>query len=161
MPAKPALVVLDANVALSAIFVDEKHNARALDLLAELDAAGARLLAPPLWESETSSAVRMRVAVKGTLAPADEATAYALLDALPVEIVHDSQINAAARDLAVALGLPRVYDATYLALAQVRTARLWTADERLFNATQNAPLGALPFVRFLGAFTPGHNAALS
>lgn len=157
------LVVVDANIVLAATFPDEARHTLALDFLAELGKVGARVMAPPLWESETSSAVRMRVQVKKTTPPADEARAYAFLDSLPIEIVQDSQIKTAARDLAIQLGLPRVYDATYLALAQGRGALLWTADERLFNAAQNAPLGALSFVRFLGTFTPGQNpsAAIS
>jgi predicted nucleic acid-binding protein len=149
-------VVLDASVALSAVFPDEVLNAPALALLLELAERDAVLLAPPLWESETSSAVRLRVAQKKSLAPPLESLVYSLLDALPVQIVHDSNVNARARQLAVFYNRNRVYDSTYLALAQLHGLEFWTADERLFNAVagQDAPKGkTLPFVRFLGDFT--------
>jgi len=149
-------IVLDASVALSAVFPDEILNARALEFLAALAQNGTILVAPPLWESETSSAVRLRVAQKKVLAPALEPLVYRLLDALPVQIIHDPNVNARARALAVIYGRNRVYDSTYLALAQLHGLEYWTADEKLFNvvAGQGAPQGkTLPFVRFLGDFT--------
>ena len=145
------VVVLDANIALNATFPDEKLHARAKQLLAALDGIGARFISPPLWESETSSAVRMRVMHKKTTAPGDEATAYALLDALPIEIVQTSQTKAKARELAIQLGLNRAYDATYLALAVTQGATLWTADERFYNAVASA----MPQVKYLGNWQPG------
>ena len=146
----PLVVVLDASTAISAIFSDEPLQAPALGLLGELGRAGARFLAPPLWESETSSAIRLRVQVKKTLLPPDEAGAYALLDALPVEIVAD-ETRLLARALAMRFQTNRVYDATYLALAEARGLDLWTADEKLFNTVS----AALPWVKFLGHWTPG------
>lgn len=145
------VVVLDASIALNATFGDEPLHARARQLLAALNAIGARFIAPPLWESETSSAVRMRVETKKTTAPQDEASAYAFLDALPVEIIHAPQTKQKARDLAIQLGLNRAYDATYLALAVIEGATLWTADERFYNAV--AP--AFPSVKFLGNWQSG------
>ena len=130
----PALiVVIDASIALSATFRDEKWHARARQLLAALDAASARFIAPPLWESETSSVVRMRVETKKKTAPQDEARAYAFLDAMPIEIIHAPQTRQRARALAIQLGLNRAYDATYLALALEEGATFWTADERFYN----------------------------
>lgn len=146
---------MDASVALSAVFPDEKLNAQALALLAEWAECGATLVAPPLWESETSSAVRLRVAQKKVLAPPLEALVYSLLDALPVQIVHDPNVLTTARQLAISYGRNRVYDSTYLALAQLHGLEFWTADERLFNAVAgpDAPQGqTLSFVRFLGDF---------
>ena len=148
--ALPLVVAIDASVAIAAIFSDEPLQALALGLLGELGKAGARFLAPPLWESETSSAVRLRVQIKKKLLPADEAGAYVLLDALPVEIVDDATRHS-ARALAMRFGTNRVYDATYLALADARGLDLWTADEKLFNTVS----AALPWVKFLGHWTPG------
>lgn len=153
----PFSVVLDASVALAAIFPDEVLNAHALKLLSDLNARGALLVSPVLWESETSSAVRFRVAVRKTLAPTAEATVYALLDALPVHIVHDPDLILRARALALAFGRTRVYDATYLALAQLHGLDFWTGDERLYNAVNgpDTPKGAaLSFVRYIGHLKP-------
>lgn len=145
------VVAIDANIALNASFKDEKLHTRARQLLAALDGIGARFIAPPLWESETSSAVRMRVETKKTTAPEDEKDAYAFLDALPIEIIHSPQTKQKARDLAIQLGLNRAYDATYLALAVNEGATLWTADERFYNAVSRS----FPSVKFLGNWQSG------
>ena len=127
------MAVVDANITIAATFDDEKFYSLAFDLLTELGNAGARFIAPPLWESETSSIVRMRTVTKKTTTPDEEIEAYAFLDSLPVEIVHSIQTKQTARDLAIQLGLNRAYDATYLALALQEGAQLWTADERFYN----------------------------
>lgn len=144
------LVVLDASTALAAIFSDEPLHLKALGVLDELERAGALLIAPPLWESEASSNVRLRVQARKTLAPGDELTSYGLLDALPVQIVAD-ETRQSARVLARRFAMVRCYDATYLALAQARGVDVWTADEKLFNTVS----GALPWVKFVGNWTAG------
>lgn len=128
------LAVLDASTALSAVFADEPLQFQALGLLDQLDRARTKLIAPPLWQSETSSSVRLRVRNKKTLAPADELRAYGLPDTLPVAIVFD-ETRQIARALAMRFSMIRCYDATYLALAVARGATLWTADKRLFNTS--------------------------
>ncbi len=151
-PKSPAFVaVVDASLCLAATFDDEKFYALSLDLLTELGDAGARFIAPPLWESETSSAVRMRVETKKTTTLDEEKEAYAFLDSIPVEIIHSPQTKQRARDLAIQLGLNRAYDATYLALALDEGAQFWTADERFFNLV--SPL--YPSVKFLGNWKSG------
>lgn len=155
LPAKsksPAFIaVVDASLCLAATFSDEKFYALSLDLLTELGDAGAHFMAPPLWESETSSAVRMRVETKKTTTPDEEKEAYAFLDSIPVEIVHSPKTKQRARDLAIQLGLNRAYDATYLALALDEGATLWTADERFYNAAGPS----FPSVKFLGNWQSG------
>jgi predicted nucleic acid-binding protein len=47
--------------------------------------------------------------------------------------------------------LATVYDATYLALAELRRCEFWTADERLLNRVK----GTLSFVKWLGDYMPG------
>ncbi len=157
MPAKTPskvpvfVVVVDANITIAATFDDEKFYSLALDLLTELGDAGARFVAPPLWESETSSIVRMRAETKKTTTPDEEIEAYTFLDSIPVEIIHAPQTKQKARDLAIQLGLNRAYDATYLALALDESAQFWTADERFFNLV--SPL--YPSVKFLGNWKSG------
>lgn len=148
-------MVLDASAAIASIFSDEPLQLQALGLLDELERAGATLIAPPLWESETSSNVRLRVQVRKTLAHDDEITSYALLDALPVQIVAD-ETRQRARDLAMQFSMVRCYDATYLALAQARGIELWTADKRLFNTVSLA----MPTVKFIGNWTSGAAATV-
>jgi predicted nucleic acid-binding protein len=153
---QPLIVVLDASAAIASIFSDEPLQLQALGLLDELERAGATLIAPPLWESETSSNVRLRVQIRKTLAPDDEVTSYGLLDALPVQIVSDDT-RQLARDLAMQFSMVRCYDATYLALAVARGVTLWTADKRLFNTVSSA----MQSVKFVGNWTSGAGATAS
>ncbi len=130
----PELVaIIDANITIAATFNDEKFYSLAVDLLIELGNAGARFIAPPLWESETSSIIRMRTETKKTTTLDAEQKAYEFLDSLPIEIVCSSQTKQRARDLALQLGLDRAYDSTYLALALEEDAQFWTAAERFYN----------------------------
>lgn len=127
------MAVIDANISIAATFTDEKFYSLSVDLLIQMGNAGARFIAPPLWESETSSIIRMRTETKKTTTLDEEKEAFKFLDSLPVEIVHSIQTKQMARDLAIQLGLNRAYDSTYLALALQEGAQLWTADERFYN----------------------------
>lgn len=149
----PLESVLDASVAAAFALADEKHHAAARACLAALRAQKVRLIAPPLFESETDSILRRRVYL-GTLTLQAAAAALRVLDALQVAIIYDPETRALARAIGERLKQVRVYDATYAALAQQRGCVLWTADERFYNsATGEGAGGALPFVRFIGAPT--------
>jgi predicted nucleic acid-binding protein len=52
---------------------------------------------------------------------------------LPIQLHHPPQLHQQAIELAQQHGLPAAYDAHYLALADMISAELWTADLRLFN----------------------------
>jgi len=51
-----------------------------------------------------------------------------------------------AWEIAEELGMPTIYDAVYLAVAELRGAIFWTADDKLFARAR-----ARPYVRLLGA----------
>ncbi len=143
--------VLDASGAAAFALPDEKHYAVAGACLAALQAKNARLIAPPLFESELDGILRRRVYL-GTLTPQAAIAALQVIDALQIEIIYDAGTRARARAIAEQLNQMRVYDATYAALAQARGCDFWTADERFYNsATNQGAGGAWAFVRFVGA----------
>lgn len=143
--------VLDASGAAAFALPDEKYYVGAGACIAALQRQSARLIAPPLFESEVDSILRRRVYL-GVLTP--QAAALRVLDALQVEIIYDVATRALARSIGEQLNQIRVYDATYAALAQGRGCDLWTADEHFYNsATDQGAGGLLPFVRFVGTFT--------
>jgi predicted nucleic acid-binding protein len=79
----------------------------------------------------------------------DEARALlAQFLALPIRLQAPETRYDRALVLADEHKLPAVYDAHYVALAELLGATLWTADQRLLRALG----GRLPFVRWIGAY---------
>lgn len=68
---------------------------------------------------------------------ADEAAqtiTYLLQEVLEIDLTKDPAFNVRAMQLANLYGLPAVYDAHYLALAEREACEFWTADTRLLTA---------------------------
>jgi len=141
-------VVVDANVVINRVVATMPFHAQAVRLLDDLATNNVQLVAPAYFPAEVDSAIRMAVVHKAIRA-SDAPAFHAALDALPVLIVYDSALRVLARQLGDRLGAPRVYDATYVALAQLHSCDLWTADKRLWNGAQNAGIG---WVKFLGDY---------
>jgi predicted nucleic acid-binding protein len=53
-----------------------------------------------------------------------------------------------AWELAKQFSRPQIYDATYLAVAQINDCDFWTADEKLYNVVRDE----LDWVRWLGDY---------
>jgi predicted nucleic acid-binding protein len=140
-------VAFDASGAAAFALPDEKHHAQAQRLITDLAQENARLIAPPIFESEADSIIRRRVYLETLTQPAG-AAALALMDALQVEIIYEPATRLRAREIAAQNNQVRVYDSTYAALAEARSVELWTADERFYNSVS----GALPFVKFIGNY---------
>ena len=65
--------------------------------------------------------------------------------ALQIEMVDGAQVYERAWQIAVMLDFPVIYDALYLAVADLRRATFWTADRPLYEKAKH-----LGFVRLLG-----------
>jgi len=142
VPASP--VCLDASFVVR-FLVDEKSAPWTDALWDAWRRARRPLAAPTLLYYEVSNALH-RYVMAGDLTPEEAA---ALLDAalrLDITLYGDADLHRGALRLAQRLGLPTVYDAHYLALAERLGAELWTADRRLVNAVRPY----LPWVRLLG-----------
>lgn len=145
--ASGAEIVVDASVVVAYAMSEERFSGAARRFLRDVAGIEALLLAPPLIEAETDSALRRRV-TRGVITPEAERAAHAVVDALAIETVHDPGVRRDARTLATRFGQGRVYDSTYAALAQLRGCELWTADSSYFRAVRRG----LPFVRHLEEF---------
>jgi predicted nucleic acid-binding protein len=141
---------MDASGAAAFALPTEKAHAGARQLVADLAAQNARLIAPPLFESEADSIIR-RMVYMSTLTPQAGQAVQKVMDALRVEIIHDPATRGRARIIAEQLNQVRVYDSTYAALADLRGCTLWTADERFYNAARST----LSFVQFIGNYSRG------
>jgi predicted nucleic acid-binding protein len=90
------------------------------------------------------------VVLRRELTPEQAEAAFAKLQALPIQQVSVSEQRQRAWRIATEFGFATVYDATYLALSELRGCEFWTADERLYNQVKDK----LAFVKWLGNYVP-------
>jgi predicted nucleic acid-binding protein len=139
--------VVDASVALKWVFQNEDYRKQARALATAARDQGIRMIAPPLFESETESAIQECV-FDGTLSETEANEMARFLSSIGVQIVHEAPVKEVARRIGRRFNQRRLYDATYAALAEVRGCDLWTADKAFYDAVHTG----LPFVRFIRDF---------
>ena len=103
------------------------------------------LIAPPLFLAETESTLNL-LRLNKQLNQKELRLARTLWEAMQIEIIHLPETHATAREIADNLRLPRVYDATFAALAMLRGVDYYTADLAFYNAAKRK----YPFVRIIG-----------
>jgi predicted nucleic acid-binding protein len=119
------VIVVDASVVVTALADDGSDGDRARDRL-----RGERLVAPHLLDVEVISAWR-RLAVAGDLDDRRAGLAIEDLRVLPLERVPHGPLIDRCWQLRHTL---TVYDAAYVALAEITQALLLTADAKLAGA---------------------------
>jgi predicted nucleic acid-binding protein len=146
----PAMeICVDASLAVKVV-VTEWDSDKADALFDQWANEGKQLIAPVFFEVETDSILRQKAAVRKELTPEQAGAAFGKLRALPIQQVSEPAQRKRAWEIATDFGLTTVYDATYLALAELRGCEFWTADERLFNAVKDK----FSFVKWLGLYVP-------
>lgn len=127
-------VVIDASVALK-LFLFEKHAPAVREQWTRWVAQDTEIVAPFLLAYEVLSVLRGKV-FRGELpAEAGEAATSAFLGQ-GIMLLHPDGVEQQAWALAARLNLPTIYDAVYLALAELLEYDLWTADRRLATAVR-------------------------
>jgi len=142
-------VCVDASLAVKVV-VTEPDSDKADALFDEWANDGTSLIAPAFFEVETDSILRQKVMLRKELTPEQAEAAFAQLQALPIQQISMPGQRQRAWEIATTFGFATVYDATYLALAELRGCEFWTADERLFNQVKDK----LPFIKWLGNYVP-------
>ncbi|MHB9005167.1 MAG: type II toxin-antitoxin system VapC family toxin [Coriobacteriia bacterium] len=140
------MICVDASLAAKWLFPEE-HSDLALDLAAACAQAGQRLVAPTLLPIEVTNILRQRMRREG-LSLSEATRLLEQFFAFPIGIVSPSELHERALALAEAHKLPAVYDAHYVALAELLNCELWTSDQRLVRDLA----GKLPFVRWIGDY---------
>jgi predicted nucleic acid-binding protein len=130
-------VVVDASLALRWVLRDEKE-ARADALLEQWIASITEMLAPPLFPAETTNALYLSVK-RNRLTMAEAQLALDTIMQLGVQITEPSDLYRHSLRLAATYSLSNAYDAQYLALAEIESCELWTADERLAATIKPSP----------------------
>ena len=131
------MICVDASVAAKWIFPEE-YSAESLALVRDAALRGERLIAPPLLPIEVNNTIRRRMRRESlTLEQSRELLAAFL--AVPVTLAPTTpaerqRLHHHALALADRLELPAVYDAYYLAVADLRRCALWTDDRQLLRA---------------------------
>jgi predicted nucleic acid-binding protein len=140
------MICADASVAAKWLFAEE-HAAQASALLRDALGVAEPLVAPPLLPSEVANVIRQRL--RQGQVRLDEARALlAQFLTLPIRLQAPETLYDRSLVLADQHNLPAIYDAYYVALAELLGATLWTADRRLLRALG----GRLPFVRWIGDY---------
>lgn len=119
------MIVIDASVLVTALIDDGDDGRRARNRLSI-----EQLSAPELIDLEVASVFR-RLCAATQLDPARAAQALTDLDALRIERVAHRPLLRRCWELRHNV---TVYDAAYIALAEILDATLVTADHRLVNA---------------------------
>ena len=141
------LVVVDASLAFKWL-VSEENSDKARAISRSWADQGVQAVAPYLMPVEVTNALHRRVA-RGELSVGDAARLLEYLLASGIELRDFPDLHERALRLASHLRQGAVYDAHYLALADILGCEYWTADERFYRAV----LAACRNVRWIGEFT--------
>lgn len=136
-------IVVDASLALKWV-LEEDGTDEALALWDRWQAAGERVVAPPIFRAEVANTLRQ--VVRRGLATTQEAADLleSLLETVGVE--DPPTLYGRSLEVAHAFDLGAVYDALYLALAESENCEVWTADRKLARAVG----GRFPLLRCIG-----------
>ncbi len=145
------MICVDASVAVKWIF-PEDYSTEAAALLQDAAERGERIIAPHLLPVETTNTIRRRM-LRDALSLAQAQTLLEVFLRIPVTLAPTAPASRAglhqhALALADRFSLPAVYDAYYLALADLRGCPFWTDDRKLLRAVG----GHAPNVRWIGEY---------
>ena len=146
---KSTEVCVDASLAIKVV-VPEAGSDMADALFNQWAGEETQLIAPVFFEVETDSILRQKVSLRRELTMEQAQRAFASLQGLPIMTTHSPEQRERAWEIAREFQFPTVYDATYLALAELRGCEFWTADEKLFKQVRDK----LTFVQWLGNYSP-------
>jgi predicted nucleic acid-binding protein len=146
---KSTEVCVDASLAIKVV-VPEAGSDKADALFDQWASEETQLIAPMFFEVETDSILRQKASLRRELTADQAQRAFASLRALPIKTKHSAEQRERAWEIAREFQFPTVYDATYLALAELSKCEFWTADEKLFKQVRDK----LTFVQWLGNYSP-------
>lgn len=128
-------VCLDASVLVKLVLF-EPGTEEALQLVSGVLEDHGELVGPAFAMVETLSVLRGKVQ-RGLLAPEEAEEAMDELLSLPMVEVSGQEVYRKAWEIAGRLEMPVIYDAVYLAVAELHAAAFWTADEALYRRARN------------------------
>jgi predicted nucleic acid-binding protein len=140
------MICIDSSVAAKWSFTEE-HSFQARTLLRAALERQEPIVGPPLLPIEVANVIRQRLR-QGRLELSEARALLAQFLAIPLSLQMPDTLYDRALVLADRHNLPAIYDAHYVALAELLGATLWTADQRLLAALG----GSLQFVRSIADY---------
>lgn len=142
------IVVVDTSVVLKWI-IHESDSDKALALLTRWSNTGVEIHAPALLAYEATNSLYQKVrAGKYTLDAAKESLREVVFTELLLDFSQNADLNIRAMELADRFGLQAAYDPHFLALAESKGCKLWTADMRIWRVVRRE----LSWVRWIGDY---------
>jgi predicted nucleic acid-binding protein len=139
-------VVVDASLAFKWL-VSEENSDKARAISRSWANEGIQAAAPYLMQVEVANVLH-RWVVRGELSVEDTIRLLEYLLASGIELRDEPDLHARALQLASQLRQGAIYDAHYLALADILGCEFWTADERFYRAAALVSQS----VRWIGEF---------
>ena len=136
-------VCVDASLAVKWL-VDEEESEPALAILESWLSGGVTIVAPTLLMYEVPSVLR-KLVVHEKLTPERAWEGFQHLGAVGIQIESPAELFTRAWEISGQFGLPTIYDAAYVALAEIKGCPLCTCDRRLLRVLG----GRLPWVKGL------------
>lgn len=136
---------IDTNVWI-AYLVPEALQTQARNLIVPLLTSSTRLVAPAFGWVEVGSVLRKKVRL-GYITAEQADGIYQDFCQMPIEYLDNDAIRVKTWAIAQQFSLATLYDAAFLAIAELEAAEFWTADETLLNIVSPS----LTSVKKLGA----------
>jgi predicted nucleic acid-binding protein len=133
------VICVDASLVLAFLLRDEEFSAHAAGLFAAWRTDREELIAPALLPFEVLSGLRLAV-FRSRISKDEGDAQFVTFQAMPIELRRPSGLSDQTWDIGKRMNPPRLYDASYLALANIQDCDVWTADRR--------------FVRLMAARSP-------
>lgn len=143
------MICADSSVVAKLLFPQEHYSDVARRLFNDQIARHEPVIAPFLLRDEVTNVVRKKIQFEN-FPPAEIDTVLNDFLALPIAFRDPDGLFHAAVRVAVEYKLHAIYDAEYLALAQITGCDFWTADLELIKKVKRR----LPFVRALSEYEP-------
>ncbi len=129
---------LDTSILVKAL-VPEEGSVEAAALLKHIISGGYRLIAPAFAWAEVGTVLRKKVRA-GFLSESEASSRWERFLSLSIDYVEDREILPITWEIATKFGLPTLYDAAFLAAAEVAAkdsqgmVEFWTADRELVKS---------------------------
>ncbi|MBW4672419.1 MAG: type II toxin-antitoxin system VapC family toxin [Cyanomargarita calcarea GSE-NOS-MK-12-04C] len=118
--------------------VPETLQPQARNLILPFLTSNERLVAPAFAWTEVGSVLRKKVRL-GAITIAQAEGFYDDFCQMPVDYLDNNPIRAKTWAIAQQFSLATLYDAAFLAVAELESAQFWTANESLLNTLTPCP----------------------